>query len=91
MGKYLHMIPNLVVEILSSTTTKKDLEDKKALYECCRIDEGWIVDPPQRSVTMLALEARRSVVADSAQSIGHVPSEVLPRVSVDLKEIISPE
>jgi Uma2 family endonuclease len=91
MGKHLHVIPNLVVEILSPTTAKKDLEDKKALYERCGVDEYWVIDPKRQSVTVLALEGRRYVEADFAQGAGRVHSRLLPGFSVDLKDIIPEE
>ncbi|MBI3951889.1 MAG: Uma2 family endonuclease [Acidobacteria bacterium] len=87
MGKHLHVIPNLVVEVLSPTTAKRDLEDKKQLYEQCGGDEYWQLDPRQRSVTVLALEAGRYVMADFAQGSGRVHSRLLSGFSVDLKDI----
>ncbi len=40
--------PDLVVEILSPFTTKKDLSEKFALYEKHRVAEYWVVDPGNR-------------------------------------------
>jgi Uma2 family endonuclease len=37
--------PDLVVEILSPHTSKKDLNEKFALYEKHRVAEYWVVDP----------------------------------------------
>src|SRR5690625_1307514 len=46
----LHGPPDLVVEILSPTTAKYDLEEKKDVYERRGIQEYWIVDPATKSV-----------------------------------------
>ncbi|WP_460053639.1 Uma2 family endonuclease [Spirochaeta dissipatitropha] len=37
--------PDLVVEVLSPYTSKKDLNDKFRLYEYHRVAEYWVVDP----------------------------------------------
>lgn len=46
-----HGAPDLVIEILSPTTAKYDLEDKKDVYERYGVKEYWIVDPADNSVT----------------------------------------
>ena len=43
--------PALVIEILSPTTAKYDLEEKKDIYERYGVKEYWIVDPADKSVT----------------------------------------
>lgn len=42
--------PNLVVEVLSPSTRRKDRELKLSLYERTGVDEYWIVDPAARNV-----------------------------------------
>ena len=42
--------PDLVIEILSPTTAKYDLEEKKDVYERYGVKEYWIVDPADNSV-----------------------------------------
>lgn len=46
----LHGAPDLVVEILSPTTAKYDLEEKKDVYERYGVKEYWIVEPASLSV-----------------------------------------
>ncbi|RMG49581.1 MAG: Uma2 family endonuclease [Acidobacteria bacterium] len=87
VGKPLRVIPNLVVEILSPTTAKNDLEDKRALYERCGIDEYWIVDPQKPSITILALKGGQYEEMDAARGHGRVHSRILPGFSVALEEI----
>jgi Uma2 family endonuclease len=36
--------PDLIVEILSPSSSKRDLEDKLALYEKALVKEYWIVE-----------------------------------------------
>jgi Uma2 family endonuclease len=37
--------PDLIIEILSPTTAKYDIEDKKDVYERNGVQEYWIIDP----------------------------------------------
>jgi prevent-host-death family protein len=50
-GKY-HGVPALVVEVLSPSTSAKDLTRKTELYMVCGVREYWVVDPKSRSVTV---------------------------------------
>lgn len=47
--------PDLVVEILSAGTARRDLGIKRETYERAGVMEYWIVDPESRSIEMLAL------------------------------------
>jgi len=38
--------PDLVVEILSPTTSRKDLHEKYDLYQRSGVREYWVIDPP---------------------------------------------
>lgn len=87
VGKPLRVIPNLVVEILSPTTAKNDLEDKRALYERCGVDEYWIVDPQKPSMTIWALKGDQYEEVDAARGRGRVRSRILPGFSVALDEL----
>jgi len=48
--------PDLVVEILSPHTAKKDMEDKFLLYERVKVKEYWIIDPHNNTVLVYKLE-----------------------------------
>jgi Uma2 family endonuclease len=58
--------PCLVVEVLSSVTRRRDLNQKKDLYLDAGVSEYWVVDPESRTITVLT---RRSsvVVGDRMQ------------------------
>ncbi len=47
----LHGAPDLVIEILSPSTARYDLNEKKKLYELHGVKEYFIVDPVSESVT----------------------------------------
>jgi Uma2 family endonuclease len=44
--------PDIVVEILSPSTSKKDLNEKFRLYERQGVREYWVVDPGNRSLQL---------------------------------------
>ncbi|MDF1547018.1 MAG: Uma2 family endonuclease [Bacteroidales bacterium] len=48
--------PDLIVEILSSSTVKKDVWEKYKLYEEHGITEYWIVHPKDQTLTVFHLE-----------------------------------
>lgn len=47
--------PDLVIEILSPSTAKKDRSEKKKLYERAMINEYWIVDPLNQTIEVFLL------------------------------------
>lgn len=51
-GRFLRVVPDLVVEVLSSSTSHRDRGEKKAIYERNGVREYWIVDPRTRTVTI---------------------------------------
>ena len=51
--------PDLVVEILSPSTAKKDLNDKYKLYEQYGIPEYWVVFPREQSIEIFTLQNKK--------------------------------
>jgi len=47
--------PNLIVEIVSPATSKKDMHDKFYIYERAGIKEYWIVNPNDRNISVFVL------------------------------------
>ncbi len=73
--------PDLILEILSPSTRRRDQTRKKALYERYGVPEYWIVDPRFRTVSAFALrEGRYGGLPEAA---GVVHSTVVPGFSLD--------
>lgn len=51
----VHGAPDLVVEVLSPSTSKNDRLQKKAVYEACGVREYWLVDPNNRTIEQYLL------------------------------------
>jgi len=56
--------PDMVVEVLSKSTKKKDLTIKKDTYEAQGVREYWIVDPFSQSVSVYLLRDGKYIWAD---------------------------
>jgi Uma2 family endonuclease len=74
--------PDLVVEVLSSQTARRDRVEKLKLYAESGVKEYWIVDPVGRQIDFLVCrdgEFRVVLARD-----GWYQSEVLPEIRLDL-------
>ena len=56
-GRYVDGAPDIVVEILSPSTTLRDRRDKRNLYERCRVPTYLIVDPQGDYAELYELDA----------------------------------
>lgn len=55
-GGNINGVPDMVVEVLSKSTRKRDLTIKKDIYERNGVKVYWIVDPLVKSVTVYLLQ-----------------------------------
>ena len=80
--------PDLVVEILSPSTSRKDLNEKYNLYERSGVKEYWVVDPPGRWVQQYILGANGRYAPEVVfVQKGTLVSAVLPGLEIDLSII----
>jgi Uma2 family endonuclease len=80
--------PDLVVEILSPSTSRKDLREKYDLYQRSGVREYWVVDPPGRWVQqyILAADGRYAPEIVFVKS-GTLVSSALPGLEIDLASV----
>lgn len=79
--------PDMVIEILSPSSVRKDIDDKFDLYEEYGVREYWIVHPLEGTVTVNVLEdgAYRTL---KPQAKGEILRSVLfPELAVDLETV----
>src|SRR3954451_23913415 len=74
----LDTIPDLVVEVLSPATRDNDLGAKRALYLRAGARELWLVDPSDRSVTVIDRSGERRLTAGAALSSPLLPGFSTP-------------
>ena len=51
--RFLTVVPDLVVEVLSPSTARRDRGPKRDIYERNGVREYWLVDPRRREITVL--------------------------------------
>jgi len=79
--------PDLVLEILSPSTAKKDLNDKFRLYERSGVREYWVVDPGNRSILVYRREEGgkfdRGEIREAHRDLSPIDSEVVVGLAID--------
>jgi len=79
--------PDLVVEILSPSSIRRDRYEKREQYARFSVKEYWIVDPASQSVEILTLQDRNLVVHSLATGTGNAESKVLSGLSIDVAKL----
>ena len=80
--------PDLVVEILSKSTEKKDRGLKFKAYEKFGVREYWLVDPRKKSIEVFVLEKSKFVSYNLVKTDDPLKSRVFPNLSVRYSELI---
>lgn len=63
----IYGVPDLIVEVLSPGTEKKDRGYKKDLYEKCGVREYWLVDTGNRAVEVYLLREKKFILDEVYQ------------------------
>ncbi|MDC3418638.1 Uma2 family endonuclease [Aquibacillus salsiterrae] len=80
--------PDLVVEILSPSTLKRDKLDKLKTYAAFQISEYWIVDPEAGILEAYTLKEERYELTNIFQGTELVTSPIIPCISFTMAEIL---
>lgn len=81
-------VPDMVVEVLSPGTWKRDLNDKFNLYQFSGIKEYWVVSPADASIVVYVRnESGRFQQKGIYNKEDAIQLEVLPNLKIDLKRI----
>jgi len=83
--------PDLVVEILSPSTSKKDLNDKYSIYEESGVSEYWIVMPNEKIVEVFYLESGKYMRVKVYTSDEIITPILFSDLEIDLKEVFEIE
>jgi len=79
--------PDLIVEILSPSTSQKDRKLKFELYEEYGVREYWIASPDDRSVTVNVLEKGKYKALPPVFDGGKFNSVIFPQLEIDLTAV----
>jgi Uma2 family endonuclease len=80
--------PDMIVEILSPSTSKRDLNDKFNLYEEHGVKEYWIVHPKDKAINVFLLQEDGKYDAGALYELeGKVPIHIFNDYLIDLDDI----
>jgi len=80
--------PDLIIEILSPATAKKDLTKKFDLYEEAGVLEYWIVFPNDQIVETFVLSNGTFLKTGVFTEEEHVPVNTIPGLEIPVQEIL---
>ncbi|MEK7255490.1 MAG: Uma2 family endonuclease, partial [Bacteroidota bacterium] len=80
-------VPDLVVEIISPGSVKRDRVTKKKIYQQFAVPEFWLVDPSNRTVEVFRFQDGHYETFELVEKTGVVKSAVLPGFEVELSKI----
>src|SRR2546422_11425878 len=76
-------VPDLLVELVSPSSVRRDRYDKKALYARFGVKEYWIGDPANKALEILLLKEGQYALHSSASEKGKLASVVLAGLEFD--------
>ncbi|NDV59137.1 Uma2 family endonuclease [Bacteroides sp. 519] len=82
--------PDMIVEILSFSTQKYDLNDKFNIYEAAGVKEYWVISPKEKGVSVFILQENGKYDEGTnylQEEGGEVPVQTLPGLNLSLEEI----
>jgi Uma2 family endonuclease len=80
--------PDLVIEIISPSTARKDKVVKLNKYQNAGVREYWIVEPDTKTVLICVLDNGRYIFS-SYDDTGKAPVSVLPPCEIDLGAVFA--
>lgn len=80
-------VPDLLIELVSPSSVRRDRYDKKALYARFGVKEYWIGDPANKALEILTLKNGNYELHGCADEQGKLTSLLLPGLEFDLSEI----
>jgi Uma2 family endonuclease len=83
---YIHSAPQLVIEVLSPSETRKEIGEKLLDYERIGVEEVWLVSPEARTVEVLQLQNGR-LERQAVRAEGILKPKHFPEVQIDIAEI----
>ncbi|MCI4625180.1 MAG: Uma2 family endonuclease [Candidatus Magnetoovum sp. WYHC-5] len=87
---WIRGIPDMVCEIVSIGTHKRDTITKKEIYERYQVPEYWIIVPELQTIEVLTIGANKKYqVFSYAEGEGFIQSMVIEGLIVDIKDVFN--
>ena len=87
--RFLEVPPDLVVEVLSPSNNRRDIEDKLADYGTIGVREWWLVSLEAETIEVLRLSAEDASTAAILRVDDTLRSEVLADFTLPIREIFA--
>lgn len=81
--------PDLIIEILSTGNSKKELQDKYDLYLENGVKEYWIIHPSEQTVLIYKLENNEYKPSRLFSGVETISSSLFPELAIDLNEVFA--
>jgi len=76
--------PDLVIEVLSPSTSSFDLVDKRQRYDIAGVRELWLIDPLGGVLTLYRQDGTRFAAAEIRRAEGDIALTALPDITLNL-------
>ncbi|MEW6609524.1 MAG: Uma2 family endonuclease [bacterium] len=83
--------PDIIIEILSPYTAKKDLITKYHLYERHQVKQYWIFDPVTEEAMIFKLKENKYVEPEEYKKEEKIPVDIFKGLEIDLSTIFPAE
>jgi Uma2 family endonuclease/molybdopterin-guanine dinucleotide biosynthesis protein A len=87
-GEFLAVAPDLVVEILSPSTGRRDREQKRRIYDRNAVREYWIVDPDRRELIVFTRGANAFDAGETYPAGTIFRSSVIEGFELDVASVL---
>lgn len=85
--KNINGAPDLLVEVLSSSSVERDTRDKRNIYARCGVDHYWLIDPDEtRIVELKKVDKAYAQIAEVAGR-GQWRPQLFPNLIIDLAKL----
>ncbi len=81
--------PDMIIEILSPSTAKKDMTVKMKLYQRAGVRELWVVHPEEKWVQIFIFSEGNLASMQSFDDSGHPDVSVLPGLTIELPRVFA--
>lgn len=79
-------VPDMIIEVLSPSTAKKDLNEKFNLYQEVGVKEYWVVFPDAEEISVYLLKDGKYELENQYEENDQVPVTTLPGLVVNLTD-----
>ena len=79
--------PDLVVEVLSSSTRQRDLGIKRDRYAHFGVKEYWLADPDARTITVLSLSGTQYEEVGTYGVESQISTALVPGLLIDVSQV----